>query len=60
MHDMIDKANIMITVSHDHELIKSLCNRVIWVNHGELVADGKPDEIIERYLTGKPQIDLKW
>lgn len=53
MHDMIDKANIMIMVSHDHLLIKSLCNRVIWLDHGRLVADGKPDEIVERYLKGK-------
>lgn len=54
MHDLIDKANIMIMVSHDHQLIKSLCNRVIWIDHGEVAADGNPDEIIERYLTAKP------
>jgi len=53
MHDMIDKANIMIMVSHDHLLIKSLCNRVIWVDHGNLVADGKQDDVVERYLAGK-------
>ena len=50
---MIDKANIMVMVSHDHRLIKSLCNRVIWLDHGKLVADGAPDEIVERYLTGR-------
>lgn len=54
MHDMIDKANIMIMVSHDHQLVKSLCNRVIWMDHGKLVADGSPDEIVDRYLAGKP------
>ena len=53
MHDMIDKANIMIMVSHDHQLVKSLCNRVIWMDHGMLVADGAPDEIVERYLAGR-------
>ncbi|MBI3283380.1 MAG: ABC transporter ATP-binding protein [Burkholderiales bacterium] len=50
MHDLIDKANIMIMVSHDHLLVKSLCNRVIWMDRGRLVADGTPDEIVERYL----------
>ena len=54
MHDLIDKANIMIMVSHDHLLIKSLCNRVLWIDHGKVVADGSPDEIVECYLTGKP------
>jgi ABC-type polysaccharide/polyol phosphate transport system ATPase subunit len=53
MHDLIDKANIMIMVSHDHQLVKSLCNRVIWMNHGKLVADGSPDDIVERYLAHK-------
>lgn len=53
MHDLINKADIMIMVSHDHELVKSLCNRVIWMDHGELVADGPPEKIVERYLAGK-------
>ena len=53
MHNLIDKANILIMVSHDHQLVKSLCNRVIWMDHGKLVADGAPDEIVECYLAGK-------
>jgi ABC-type polysaccharide/polyol phosphate transport system ATPase subunit len=53
MHDLIDKANIMIMVSHYHNLIKSLCNRVLWLDHGKLIADGDPDEIVDRYLEGK-------
>ena len=52
MHALIDKANVMIMVSHDHLLIKSLCNRVIWLDHGKLVADGIPEDIVERYLVG--------
>ena len=53
MHDMIDKANIMIMVSHDHLLVKSLCNRVLWLDHGRLVADGAPNEVVDRYLAGR-------
>ncbi len=53
MNDLIDKANIMIMVSHDHLLVKSLCNRVLWLDHGRLIADGTPDELIDRYLTGR-------
>jgi ABC-type polysaccharide/polyol phosphate transport system ATPase subunit len=52
MYEMIDKANIMIMVSHDHDLVQALCNRVIWMDHGQIVADGPPDEIIARYLMG--------
>jgi ABC-type polysaccharide/polyol phosphate transport system ATPase subunit len=53
MHEMIDKANIMILVSHDHELVTSLCNRVIWMDHGRIVADGRPEDIVPRYLAGE-------
>lgn len=53
MHALIDKADIMIMVSHDHQLVKSLCNRVLWMDHGKLVADGTPDDIVSRYLAGK-------
>ena len=53
MYALIDKANIMIMVSHDHQLVKSLCNRVIWMDHGKLVADGLPEDIVGRYLAGK-------
>ncbi len=53
MYDLIDKANIMIMVSHDHLLVKALCNRVLWLDHGQLIADGTPDDVIERYLEGR-------
>jgi ABC-type polysaccharide/polyol phosphate transport system ATPase subunit len=50
MYQMIDQANIMIMVSHDHRLVSALCNRVIWMDHGRLIRDGAPDEIIAEYL----------
>jgi ABC-type polysaccharide/polyol phosphate transport system ATPase subunit len=53
MHSLIDKSNIMIMVSHDHLLVKSLCNRVLWLDHGNLVADGCPDEVVGRYMENK-------
>jgi ABC-type polysaccharide/polyol phosphate transport system ATPase subunit len=51
MYSMIDEANIMVMVSHDHLLVRSLCNRVLCLDHGKLVADGDPDDVIERYLS---------
>ena len=52
MYALIDKANIMIMVSHDHLLVQSLCNRVIWLDHGKLIADGTPSDVVEKYLKG--------
>ncbi len=53
MQSMIDRANIMIMVSHDTQLVKSLCNRVLWIDHGQLISDGPAKEIVEQYLAGK-------
>jgi ABC-type polysaccharide/polyol phosphate transport system ATPase subunit len=53
MYALIDKANIMIMVSHDHLLVKSLCNRVLWLDHGKLIADGSPDDVVDRYLANE-------
>ena len=53
MHGLIDKANIMVMVSHDHLLIRSLCNRVLWMDHGKLIADGDADEVINHYLANR-------
>lgn len=53
MEELIDKANITIMVSHDHRLIREFCNRVLWLDHGMLVADGETDAVVARYLDGK-------
>ena len=53
MSNLINHSDIMILVSHDHELVKSLCNRVVWLDHGELIQDGLPEEVIKQYLKSK-------
>jgi ABC-type polysaccharide/polyol phosphate transport system ATPase subunit len=50
MTSFIDNASIMVCVSHDMDLVRSLCNRVVWMDHGRVKADGPPDEIISQYL----------
>jgi ABC-type polysaccharide/polyol phosphate transport system ATPase subunit len=50
MHEFIDKSSIMVFVSHQPALLERLCNRVIWLDHGKIVADGEPKEILNRYI----------
>ncbi len=59
MVEMIDRASIMVLCSHDTDLMRTLCNRILWLDHGKLVADGAPDEIIDRYLAGDYSIGNK-
>ena len=41
----------IIFVSHALDAVRSLCNRAIWLDHGQVVADGPSAEVVDRYLT---------
>lgn len=53
MLDVMDSAKILVLVLHDMKSIEDICNRVILLNKGQIVADGKPNEIIDIYLNKK-------
>lgn len=40
----------VLLVSHDTGAITSFCDRVIWMDKGQIYKEGTPDEIIEEYL----------
>jgi lipopolysaccharide transport system ATP-binding protein len=40
----------VLFVSHDTSAVMSLCNRAVWVEQGEILDQGPPKEICERYL----------
>jgi ABC-type polysaccharide/polyol phosphate transport system ATPase subunit len=46
---LIKRTNILIVASHSDVLIKQMCNRVLLLDHGNVVADGPPDQVIEKY-----------
>lgn len=50
MRDFIDKSHILILVAHDMNYILEFCNRVIVVDHGQIIADGSPKDMTDRYL----------
>lgn len=52
MESLIDASHIVVIVSHQLELIKQMCNRVIHIENGHVVDDGNPAEVIARYLAG--------
>ena len=49
IHEIIDAAHIMLFASHSRANICDLCTRVIWLDHGKIVADGEPKEIVKNY-----------
>jgi ABC-type polysaccharide/polyol phosphate transport system ATPase subunit len=42
-------------VSHSMETIKAMCSRVMWLDHGKLIAIGEPDKVIAMYRKGRVQ-----
>lgn len=49
MINVMDNAKILVLVLHDMAAIEEICNRTILIKQGEIVADGKPTEIIKEY-----------
>ncbi len=50
MTELIDSANLVLFVSHNLRMVKRVCNRVIVMHRGRIVADGEPDEMVRFYL----------
>lgn len=44
------RGTTIITVSHDIFSLQKFCDRIILLDHGELVADGDPEPVISEYL----------
>jgi ABC-type polysaccharide/polyol phosphate transport system ATPase subunit len=40
----------MFLVSHGLGSIKEMCNEAIWLNKGELMMRGEPDEVVDAYM----------
>jgi ABC-type polysaccharide/polyol phosphate transport system ATPase subunit len=49
MREIIARAHLMVVVSHDLTTLEELCDRIVWMDHGRIRGDGKPDEVISAY-----------
>ena len=49
MDNISTAGRTVIFVSHQLEMVQRLCQRVIWLDSGKLVADGRGAEVISRY-----------
>jgi ABC-type polysaccharide/polyol phosphate transport system ATPase subunit len=50
MHEMMEKARILVVVSHDMSVLPRLCRRALWLDKGRLRADGPVQEVIDAYV----------
>lgn len=49
LEEMVEHSQILVIASHSRSLIQRVCNRVLWFEHGRLIADGDPKKISEAY-----------
>ncbi len=45
VQSFVDKANVLVLASHSRDLIKNMCNRVIVLQKGRIILEGKPEAI---------------
>ena len=51
MHRLLDTSHIVVLVSHNMDLIKDMCSRVVWLHEGRVRRDGDADSVCGEYLS---------
>lgn len=49
IQQMVEKSSILVVVSHNIDQIRRLCNRIVFLDHGNVVNDGDPEMVIGQY-----------
>lgn len=49
MVEMMDRAHLMVMVSHDIGLLADMCDRLLWLDHGRVQMLGESNEVAQAY-----------
>lgn len=52
MMELMSGGTTVLFVSHNLEQIKKMCNRVVWLEHGEVVEEGSSETVCAHYCGG--------
>jgi lipopolysaccharide transport system ATP-binding protein len=50
LEEMVRGAEILVLSSHQAEIIRDWCTRVLWLDQGHVRADGPPEQVLSQYL----------
>ena len=50
MKEVVDSTDILILASHSRALLLENCNRVLWLEHGNVKMDGSPSHVCSLYF----------
>lgn len=55
MKRAVEAAAIMVLVSHDVDLLASMCTRVIWMDKGRVLQDGPAEDVLALYAASSAE-----
>jgi ABC-type polysaccharide/polyol phosphate transport system ATPase subunit len=50
IHDMKRQGVAIVLVTHDLESVRRMCDRVIWLQRGQIEAEGPVEHVLEQYM----------
>ena len=50
LNGLIERSNILVIASHSRNLIERCCNKVLWLEKGEMKMLGPPEEVCPQYF----------
>jgi lipopolysaccharide transport system ATP-binding protein len=50
LRDLVSETKILAIATHSRELIESVCNRVLWLEHGQIKMNGPVEEVLPAYF----------
>ena len=57
MHEVSRGGRTVLFVSHNMAAVQALCSRAIWLDRGQVAADGATDAVIPKYVHGARSTD---
>jgi len=59
MSSVAQSGRTIVFVSHNLVAVQNLCDRLVWLDHGRVVAEGKPEELIPKYLKAHTETSVE-
>ena len=50
LREIVSETKILVIATHSKELVETVCNRVIWLEHGQIKMDGPVHEVSKAYF----------
>lgn len=50
MQSFMEQGKILVFATHNLEHLKTMCERVVWIDRGEVVGDGRASDVVDQYL----------